>query len=71
MFPSSLMQSPGPIEQIVLCRVLRAHSPVYIRHSYSSVLPIVPNKTGHKSGHCAHYSGTPPAIECLPEHKVH
>jgi len=42
------------------------------RHdSCSNVLPIVPTETGHKSGHRAHYSGTTPAIECLPEHKVH
>jgi hypothetical protein len=32
MFPSSLMQSPGPIEQIVLCRASRVYIPAYIRH---------------------------------------
>jgi hypothetical protein len=31
MFPSSLMHSPGPREQVVLCRVSKVHCPAYIR----------------------------------------
>jgi hypothetical protein len=30
-FISKILHSPGPMQQIILCRVLGVHSPVYIR----------------------------------------
>jgi hypothetical protein len=31
-FASSIMHSPGPIQQIILCRVSKVHRPAYVRH---------------------------------------
>jgi hypothetical protein len=31
-FTSSIILSPGPMQQVLLCRVSKVHSPVYIRH---------------------------------------
>jgi hypothetical protein len=31
-FPSSVMHSPSPVQQIILCRVSRVHSSAHIRY---------------------------------------